>query len=96
MSDSASFSDRLRDNWGRLAYGGVFAGLATGIFLFRLGQTQAGSFALAATCGLLITLPIVNVVLVLAEEIRRRDWIFVGLAFAVLALIAWTLISRLR
>ena len=88
-------SDRIRDNWGRLAYGAVFAGLATGIMLFRLRQPAAATLALKATCGLLISLPIVNVILVLAEEVRRRDWIFVMLAVVVLALIGWTIADRI-
>ena len=73
MTNGESFRDRLRDNWGRMAYGGVVLGLAGGIFFSLLRQTLAASGILAATCGLLITLPIVNVVMVLGVEVRRRD-----------------------
>ena len=94
--DGESLGARIRDGWGRLAYGAVFAGLATGIMLFRLNQPAAASLALLATCCLLISLPIVNLTMVLADEIRRRDWTFVLLAVVVLALIGWTLVARLR
>ena len=95
VPDRESLSGRIRDNWGRVAYGAVFAGLATGIMLFRLNQPAAASLALLATCCLLISLPIVNLTMVLADEIRRRDWMFVLLAAAVLALIGWTIVDRL-
>jgi hypothetical protein len=39
--------------------------------------------------------PIVNFVMVLAEEIRRRDWAFVALALGVLGLIGWTVATKL-
>ena len=50
---------------------------------------------LAWTCGLLIALPVVNVLWVLFDEIRRRDWGFVLLATGVVALLAYTLASKL-
>jgi hypothetical protein len=95
MSDAGSFRERVRDNWGRMAYGAVVLGLAAGIFFSLLRQTTAASLMFAATCGLLITVPIVNVVMVLAEEIRRRDWAFVALALGVLGLIGWTVATKL-
>ena len=85
----------LRQRFGRLAYAGVVAGLAAGVF-FSLLHLQAASVAiLAATCGLLIAVPIVTVLFVVADEVRRRDWMFVALAAGVLALIAFTLAQRL-
>jgi len=91
---SETFKERVRANWGRMAFGGVVAGLAGGFLLYRLGQLRAATLVLMFTCGLLISLPIINVLLVLGEEVRRRDWVFVGLAVAVLALIAFTITTR--
>lgn len=95
MTTSGSFAERVRDNWGRMAYSAVVLGLAAGIFFYLLHQRSAASMILRATCGLLIALPIVNVVMVLAEEVRRRDWVFVALAAGVLALIGWTIAIKL-
>lgn len=75
------------DNWGRIAFVVVGAGLAIGVLLHRLGQSRAAAWALVATCALLIVLPVVNVLRVLAEEVERRDWLFVGLAAGVLVLV---------
>ncbi len=85
----------FRRQFGRAAYGGVVAGLAGGIFFGLLHQQAASVFVLASTCGLLIALPVVNVVAVLTDEVRRRDWAFVLLASGVLALLAYTLVTRL-
>ena len=93
MTDE-TFATRIRDNWGRMAYSAVVLGLAGGIFFSLLRLNVSASIILAATCGLLITLPIVNVVLVLLTEIRRRDWAFVGLALLVLGLIGWAIASK--
>jgi hypothetical protein len=95
MTTGESFGQRVRDNWGRMAYGGVVLGLAGGIFFSILRQTSGASLILAATCGLLIALPICNLAMVLAEEIRRRDWAFVALAVFVLGLIGWTILTNL-
>ena len=90
-----TLGDRIREQWGRMAFGGVVAGLAFGFALNRIGQARAATLVLAATCGVLITLPIINVIMVLVEEIRRRDWTFVALAVGVLGLIGYTIATRL-
>jgi hypothetical protein len=95
MTTGENLAARIRDNWGRMAYSAVVLGLAGGIFFSILHQPSAASGILAATCGLLITLPVINVVLVLATEIRRRDWAFVGLALFVLGLIGWTIATKI-
>jgi uncharacterized membrane protein len=75
------------DNWGRIAFSVAVAGLAIGVLMHRMGQSRPATWAVAATCALLITLPVVNVLRVLAEEARRRDWLFVGIATGVLVLV---------
>ena len=95
MTTHETFVDRIPEHWGRMAFGGVVAGLAAGFLLYRLGQHDAATLMLKATCCLLIALPIVNVIVVLVEEIRRRDWTFVLLAVGVLALIAFTIATKI-
>jgi hypothetical protein len=90
-----TIGNRIREQWGRMAFSGVVAGLAFGFVLYRIGQARAATLVLAATCGVLITLPIINVIMVLVEEIRRRDWTFVLLAIGVLVLIGYTIATRL-
>lgn len=87
--------ERLRQQLGRAAYQGVVAGLAGGIFFHLLRQQAASVFILASTCGLLIALPVVNVVAVFVDEMRRRDWGFTLLAAGVLALLVYTVVARL-
>lgn len=90
-----SVIDRIRQLTGRAAFRGVVTGLSAGIALRLLRQPEWSSTVLAWTCGLLVAIPIVNVLWVLLDEIRRRDWVFVGLAVAVLGLIAYSLAVRL-
>lgn len=70
-------------------------GLGAGSALFLLHQAALATPVFAATFAVLITLPFVNVVGVLVEEVRRRDWFFAGLAAAVLALLLYSVIDRL-
>jgi uncharacterized membrane protein len=67
------------------------AGVALGTGLIAAG---VGSHALARTAlitGLLaiVALPVVNVVVTVAEETRRREWVFVAVAMAVLAVLMY-------
>jgi hypothetical protein len=82
-----------RSRFGRTAYAVVLAGLAGGVGL-ELVHLPAAPTVLAVTCGVLVALPVINVLFVIADEIRRRDWVFASLAVAVLALLAATLIQR--
>lgn len=95
MSATASTADRVRSLVGRAAFQGVITGLSAGIALRLLHQPEWSSAVLSWTCGLLIVIPIVNVMWVLFDEIRRRDWTFVLVAVAVLALIGYSLALRL-
>ena len=48
-----------------------------------------------ARLGTLLSLPVVNVIAILVEEIRRRDWSFVIAALLVLALLGFNVVRRL-
>ena len=77
----------LRSQIARAGYLAVVLGLGGGTVLFLLDHAAMSRGVLAATLLVLVALPIVNVIAVLAEEIARRDWVFAGLALAVLALL---------
>lgn len=94
-ASNESAIDRLRLLMGRAAFRGVVTGLSGGIALSVLHQPGWSTRVLAWTCGLLIALPVVNVLWVLFDEIRRRDWGFVLLAGGVVALLAYALASKL-
>jgi len=94
-ASNLSMIDRARPFVGRAAFQGVITGLSAGIALRLLRQPEWSSTVLSWTCGLLIVIPIVNVLWVLIDEIRRRDWAFVFLAIGVLILIAYSLAHRL-
>ena len=87
--------DRARRLFGLLAYGGVVLGLCAGVGLHFLKQWSAATAVLVVTCGLLMTVPVVNLLAVVVEEVRRRDWAFAALAAAVLALIGYAVMTRL-
>lgn len=87
--------DRARRTFGQIAYGGVVLGFCGGVFLHFLQQRTTASVVLALTCGLLMTVPAVNLLAVLVEEVRRRDWAFAALAAAVLALIGYAVMTRI-
>jgi len=87
--------DRARRTFGQVAYGGVVLGLCGGVLLHFVQQRAMASLVLALTCGLLMTVPAVNLLAVLVEELRRRDWAFAALAAAVLALIGYAVMARL-
>jgi NhaP-type Na+/H+ or K+/H+ antiporter len=87
--------DRARRLFGQAAYGGVVLGLCAGVGLHFLQQRSLASAVLAVTCGLLMAVPVVNLLAVLADEVRRRDWGFAAMAAAVVALIGYVVMTRL-
>ena len=98
MNDDTSTpgsSFRIHRFVGGSGYIAIWSGLAGGTALYLLNQPRLSQYVLAATFGVLIAMPIVNLIAALAEEARRRDWVFVGLAAAVLALVAIAVVSQL-
>ena len=87
--------ERLHRTGGRGAFMVVVTGLVCGLLLFLGGQHDLSVWTLSATFGLLLALPVVNVLAVLATEIRRRDWTFAAIAAGVLAMLAYSVIDRI-
>ena len=94
-ADEPAIIERAQRAVARTGYGLVVAGLTVGLLLLILGQASASATLLAVTCAVLIGIPILNVVAMLAEEIRRRDWTFMWLAATVLGLLAYNILHRL-
>jgi hypothetical protein len=80
---------------GRSAFVAAAAGLLAGIGLGWLGQPATSLTTLRLTCGVLLALPVVNVVAVLLEEARAGDWAFAAIACLVLALLAFNVARQL-
>ncbi len=95
MSNTAT----LLRSWLRLAMAGTSAclGLGLGIALFVTGPAAEVGVALIWTgIGLLILVPVVNVLAVFLEEWREPPRRFAWAALAVLALMGWTIFDRFR
>jgi hypothetical protein len=82
----ASMADAVR----RIARGGVSIGgaaLVAGLAASVAGWADASRTCLIAGLGVFVALPVVNVVAALVEEIRRREWLFLAAALAVLGIL---------
>jgi uncharacterized membrane protein len=80
---------------GRVAFRVIIAGLISGLALYAANQESLALPTLTATLALMIVLPVANVIVVLVDEIRRRDWTFAAIAAAVLVLLAHSVLDRL-
>jgi uncharacterized membrane protein len=71
---------------------------ATALLVTGLGLAVAGRASsvrvLGLACAVLVSIPILNVLAVLAVEVRRRDWRFAAVAALVLLLLAYTVVTR--
>ena len=88
--------ESLRRSVGRAGFVVAVTGLVTGVVLFALGYDKASIRAFQLTIGVLLVMPVKNVVAVMADEIRRRDWWFGLLAMGVLAELALSVLDRIR
>ena len=98
MSDASADDpfpiEHIRRRIGQAGFVVAFAGLSVGVALFLLNQRETSTLVLMAAVSVLLAMPIVNVVAVLAGEVRQRDWGFASLAVAVLALLGWAVVNR--
>ncbi len=68
--------------------------LVTGLAIVMFGRAPSSVPVLAWACALLVSIPILNVAAVLAEEIRRRDWRFAAAAGVVVLLLVYSVVTR--
>lgn len=69
--------------------------LAGGLMLAGAGSPYARPL-LGAGIIVLASIPAASVVVVLADNVRRRDWRFVAAAAIVIALLSWSFLTTLR
>lgn len=79
---------RARRALSRATLGAAAVLLLTGIAL-ALGGHAGSPRVLGVACGLLVSIPILNVVAVFGVEVERREWRFVGATTIVIALLAY-------
>jgi uncharacterized membrane protein len=70
-----------------LSLGG--AALVVGLLTSVAGWTGVSRNCLVAGLGVIVALPVVNVVAALVEELRRREWVFLAAAIAVLGILVY-------
>ena len=87
--------ERWREIASRAGIALIALAFVAGLALWIAGRQDPATEWLSAGCLLLVTMPIVNVVAVLGEEVRRRDWPFACAAALVLLLLALGIASRL-
>ena len=72
--------------------------VATVLLVAGLAMAVSGQGAsvrvLSLACAVLVSIPILNVLAVLAVEIRHRDWRFAAIAGVVLVLLAYIVVTR--
>ena len=83
--------ERTRRWVSRVAIAATLGLLTAGLVLFETGSTDLSMTFFRGAFFVLVAMPIVAVVAVLIEEIRSRDWTFVGAALVVLGLIAYSI-----
>ena len=65
------------------------AALAIGIVMSLVGYSSMAAELLSAGVVLLVLLPVVSVVVVLADQLRRGDWRFAAASAAVLGILIY-------
>ncbi len=97
MTDRSEFSPLKRVL--RLALAATSATLATGLAMSLIvsGPTAPVADALVwLGLGMLVAIPVFNVIDVLIIEWRLKEWPFAGAAIAVLLMLAYTVVEKLR
>jgi uncharacterized membrane protein len=72
----------------------IVACLAIGLAFFETGATARSLTLFRTAFWLLVAMPIVSLIAVLIDEMRRRDWMFVAATLAVIAIVAWSTLGR--
>ncbi len=81
---------------GRAGLGVAVAALVAGTGAALVGVRPASVVMLQIAFGVLIVMPLSNVVAVLTGEVRRRDWGFVLLAVGVAVVLGFNVWDRLH
>jgi len=98
INPAADTSDieRARRKIGQAGFAVAAAALVAGIVCSLAGARAIAAGILQVAFGVLLLMPAKNVIAVLADEVRRRDWWFVLLAAGVVAELGFVVWDRIR
>lgn len=88
--------EKMRRAVGRAGFVTAVAGLVAGVVLLILGYDEVSARVFQIAFGVLLAMPVKNVLAVMADELLRRDWWFSLLAIGVLAELAFSVLDWLR
>ena len=88
--------EKMRRAVGRAGFVTAVAGLVAGVVLLVLGYDEVSARVFQIAFGVLLAMPVKNVLAVMADELLRRDWWFSLLAIGVLAELAFSVLDWLR
>ena len=88
--------EKMRRAVGRAGFVMAVAGLVAGVVLLVLGYDKVSARVFQITFGVLLAMPVKNVLAVMADELLRRDWWFSLLAIGVLAELAFSVLDQVR
>jgi uncharacterized membrane protein len=95
FADPDSPVERARSAFSRIAIVVAMVLLVAGVGMAEL-QQPGYVRVLESACAILLSVPILNAVAALLEEIGRREWPFVGAAVLVLGLVAYSVIEKVK
>jgi hypothetical protein len=84
---------RARRWLSRLALGSATALLGVGLVMAVAGRAESTE-VLSLACAILVGIPAINVLAVLAVEVRLRDWRFAGVTAVVILLLVYSVLTR--
>jgi hypothetical protein len=96
LSADTSDIERARRAVDRVGFVIGVGGLLLGVALFFAGYRTGAARIFAAALAVLLAMPIKNVLAVLADEVRRRDWWFALLAVGVLVELLYSVFDQLQ
>ena len=87
--------ERVRRWLTRVALAGSATLLIVGLAIYASSGASQAQNLFHMAFFLLVAVPLVSVAAVLLEEIRGRDWPFVGAALLVVALVTYAIVRKL-
>jgi hypothetical protein len=96
LSADTSDIERARRAIGRAGFVIGVGGLLVGVLVLFLGYRTGAAHVFAVALAVLLAMPVKNVLAVLADEVRRRDWWFVLLAVGVLVELLYSVFDQLQ
>jgi cytochrome bd-type quinol oxidase subunit 2 len=95
FADPDSPVERARSILSRTAVVVASVLLAVGVGMSEMHQPGYVG-VLESACAILLAVPVLNAIAALLEEIGRRDWPFVWAALLVLALVAYSVVEKVK